>query len=78
MTNNQENSTSGNDDRRAWAEHNRRERAEDRKIGQIILGSLAVLVFVFGFLMLTFVDWNSAVATRSEPTTSGTGTTPIR
>ena len=47
-----------------------RERTEDRKTGQIILGSLAVLALVLGFLMVTFVDWNSAVgtvATRSDP-----------
>lgn len=58
-----------NVDRRERDEDDRRERAEDRKIGQIILGGLAVLALVFGFLFM-FIDWNSTVANRSDATTT--------
>ena len=69
-------SSSRNEDRRAWAEFNRREMAEDRKIGQIILGSLAALALVFGLIVM-FSGNTSNVADRSEPLTTGsTGTAP--
>ena len=76
MTNNHDSSTNRNEDRRAWAENQRRERAEDRKIGQIIMGSLAALALLCG-LIVVFSARTSNVADRSDPMTTGsTGTAP--
>ena len=69
-------STIRNDDRRAWAEVQRREMAEDRKIGQIILGSLAALALLCG-LIIAFSGKVSNIADRGEPMNTGsTGTAP--
>ena len=78
MTRNHDSSSSRNEDRRIWAEYHRREVAEDRKIGRIILGSLAVLALVFGLIVMLSGN-TSNVADRSEPVTMGsTGTAPAR
>ena len=79
ITTNHDTSPSRDDeDRRAWAEYHRREMAEDRKIGQIILGAFAVLALVFGLIVM-FSGNTSNVADRSEPMTTGsTGTTPAK
>ena len=76
MTRNHDTGASRNEDRRVWAEYHRREMAEDRKIGQIILGSLAALALICG-LVFMFSGRTSNVADRSEPMTTGsTGTAP--
>ena len=70
MTSNRDNGTNRNDDRRTRSEYDRRERAEDRKIGQVILGSLAVLVLGF-VLIVMFSGRIFNVADRSEPLATG-------
>ena len=76
MTSNHDDGSNRNDDRGNWSESNRREVAEDRKIGQIILGSLAALALVFGLIVM-FSGNTSNVADRSESLTTGsTGTAP--
>ena len=76
MTSNHDDGSTRNDDRGNWSKSNRREVAEDRKIGQIILGSLAVLALVFGLIVM-FSGGTFNVAGRGEPVTTGsTGATP--
>ena len=76
MATSQDNSTNRNEDRRAWVENHRRELAEDRKIGRIILGSLAALALLCGLIVI-FSGGTSNVADRSKPMTTGsTGTAP--
>ena len=70
MTSTDDNGSNRKDDRGIWSEFNRREVAEDRKIGQIILGSLAVMALVFGLLFM-FNGNISNVADRSEPVATG-------
>lgn len=55
-----------NDDRRAWAEVQRREMAEDRRIGQIVLGSLAALALLLG-LVIVFSGKISMLPTVPSP-----------
>ena len=62
--------------RRTWGENNRREVAEDRKIGRIILTSLAALVLLCGLFVVSSGKVRKLnIADRSEPMTAGsTGT----
>ena len=76
ITRNHDTGPSRNEDRRVWAEYHRREVAEDRKFGQIILGSLAALALICGLIVM-FSGNTSNVANHSEPVATGsTGTAP--
>ena len=79
MTSNYDNGSDRNDDRAMWSESDRREVAEDRKIGRIILGSLSLLALVFGLIVI-FSGYTSNVADRNAPVATGstgsTATTP--
>ena len=56
------------------SENNHREKAEDRKIGQIIMGSLAALALIFGLIVI----FNGRAFNVADPRYTGTTSNPTK
>ena len=56
------------------SENNQREKAEDRKIGQIIMTGLAALALIFGLIVI----FNSKASNVADPRYTSTTSNPTK